>query len=104
MVSILQEHVIHVWEDSNPIFHNALVHQYREKYVKLLQDPQTAEERRQLRNKLLDFLDKSDHYTPETVLVHFPYDSKSSIYVIYPFITQWIYSACSKLIHIKYEH
>lgn len=28
------EHVIHIWKDVNPFFHNALVHQYKEKILK----------------------------------------------------------------------
>ncbi|XP_021925898.1 vam6/Vps39-like protein isoform X1 [Zootermopsis nevadensis] len=66
------EHVIHVWEDSNSIFHNALVHQYRERYQQLLVT--SSEERQKTRAKLLQFLETSSHYTPETVFVHFPYD------------------------------
>jgi len=66
------EHVVHVWEDSNPIFHNALVHQYRERCQQLL--AATSEEGEKIRIKLLQFLETSSQYTPETVLVHFPYD------------------------------
>ncbi|XP_049943822.1 vam6/Vps39-like protein [Schistocerca serialis cubense] len=69
------EHVIHVWQEKNCIFHNALVHQYREHSLQLLQNPETFEAGRALRVKLQDFLEVSEHYTPETVLIHFPYDN-----------------------------
>lgn len=47
------EHVIHSWKDENPLFHNALVHQYREKILK--DGPAHAEH---TRHKLLTFLEK----------------------------------------------
>ncbi|KAF2900283.1 hypothetical protein ILUMI_05905 [Ignelater luminosus] len=62
------EHVVHTWEDTNPLFHNALVHQYREQASG---DSPTAH---LIQKKLLDFLDTSKHYTPDTVLIHFPPD------------------------------
>jgi tetratricopeptide (TPR) repeat protein len=64
------EHVVHVWVDTNPLFHNALVHQYREKAMS--EGPAAAEH---TRRKLLEFLKKSPHYTADTVLGHFPTDS-----------------------------
>jgi hypothetical protein len=73
--------VIHVWEDSNPIFHNALVHQYRELSQQLLVT--SPEEAQKIRSKLLHFLETSSNYTPETVLVHFPYDCKYAV-IMYP--------------------
>ncbi|XP_039293207.1 vam6/Vps39-like protein [Nilaparvata lugens] len=72
------EHVIHVWKDTNPLFHNVLIHQYREKVLELCRDDATQLQIQQgnnLRTKLLNFLEKSEHYVPETVHVHFPYDS-----------------------------
>ncbi|XP_060871879.1 vam6/Vps39-like protein [Metopolophium dirhodum] len=70
------EHVIHVWNDTNAICHNALIHQYREKLQKyntmsMQADEQTAQN---TKTKLLEFLEQSKCYTPETVLVHFPLD------------------------------
>lgn len=70
------EHVIHVWNDTNAICHNALIHQYREKLQKyntmsMQADEQTAHN---TKTKLLEFLEQSKYYTPETVLVHFPLD------------------------------
>lgn len=63
------EHVVHTWDDSNPLFHNALIHQYREKAV--LEDSSAAFTKK----KLLAFLEKSTCYTPDTVLMNFPTDS-----------------------------
>lgn len=70
------EHVIHIWNDTNAICHNALIHQYREKIQKynsmsMQADEQTAQN---TKTKLLAFLEQSKYYTPETVLVHFPLD------------------------------
>lgn len=62
------EHVVHVWVDTNPLFHNALVHRYREQAMK---DGPTAQH---IQKKLINFLQDSTHYTPETVLMHFPND------------------------------
>ncbi|KAF5302308.1 hypothetical protein FQA39_LY10347 [Lamprigera yunnana] len=62
------EHVVHVWADTNPLFHNALVHQYREQAIG---DSPIAQHNQK---KLLNFLETSKHYTPDTVLIHFPTD------------------------------
>nr|XP_023015227.1 vam6/Vps39-like protein isoform X1 [Leptinotarsa decemlineata] len=64
------EHVIHTWEDSNPLFHNALIHQYREKVI--LEGSVAAEH---TQKKLLHFLETSHQYTPENVLSNFPTNS-----------------------------
>ncbi|XP_075223274.1 vacuolar protein sorting 39 [Lycorma delicatula] len=70
------EHVIHVWKETNSIFHNVLVHQYREKVQQLCNDNGQAEQQQgnNLRTKLLQLLEKSEHYVPEAVLIHFPFD------------------------------
>lgn len=62
------EHIVHVWEDKNPLFHNALVHQYREQATG---ESPTAHH---IQKKLNDFLETSKYYTPDTVLMHFPTD------------------------------
>lgn len=62
------EHVVNTWNDKNPLFHNVLVHQYREKV--LSDDPTSGT----VRKKLLEFLDKSTYYVPDTILIHFPTD------------------------------
>ncbi|CAG2162241.1 unnamed protein product [Oppiella nova] len=75
------EHVIHVWNDTTPAFHNTLIHKYRERVRILLTDYKStcAEgdesvgageepgELGDLRRKLLTFLDESDHYSTETL-------------------------------------
>jgi len=65
------EHIIHVWGDKNPIFHNALIIQYRERLCSSTanEDPNRDE----LQKKMLEFLQSSQYYTAEHVLVHFPY-------------------------------
>ncbi|XP_017882997.1 vam6/Vps39-like protein isoform X2 [Ceratina calcarata] len=71
------EHVVHVWEDTNPLFHNVLIHQYKEKCLTCLSEDATPAEKQMaqhVRQKLQQFLEKSAHYTPETILVHFPFD------------------------------
>ncbi|XP_017764075.1 PREDICTED: vam6/Vps39-like protein [Eufriesea mexicana] len=72
------EHVVHVWEDTNPSFHNVLIHQYKEKCLACMSKSATPAEKetgQHIRQKLQQFLEKSAHYTPETILVHFPFDS-----------------------------
>lgn len=72
------EHVVHVWEDTNPLFHNVLIHQYKEKCLASMDvnaTPAEKETSQHIRQKLQQFLEKSAHYTPETILVHFPFDS-----------------------------
>ncbi|XP_032663758.1 vam6/Vps39-like protein isoform X1 [Odontomachus brunneus] len=72
------EHVVHVWEDSNPLFHNVLIHQYKEKCLASMDanaTPAEKEASQHIRQKLQQFLEKSTYYTPETILVHFPFDS-----------------------------
>lgn len=62
------EHVVHVWKDTNPLFHNALVHQYRER---------AAKDKSELSQKILwEFLEKSQNYTPESVLTQFPTEDR----------------------------
>ncbi|GLH07511.1 Vam6/Vps39-like protein [Gryllus bimaculatus] len=39
--------------------------------------PSQDEEAKQLRAKLLTFLERSTHYIPETVIIHFPLDCES---------------------------
>lgn len=71
------EHVVHVWEDNNPLFHNVLVHQYKEKALLAMTptaSPAEKQNSQHMRQKLQSFLEKSQHYTPETVLRDFPFD------------------------------
>lgn len=73
------EHIIHIWSDKTPLFHNTLLLRYRQKvasmlakYVDSLGDgespcPAGKEplELGVLRRKLLDFLEISDYYSTE---------------------------------------
>ncbi|XP_063978335.1 vam6/Vps39-like protein isoform X3 [Diachasmimorpha longicaudata] len=71
------EYVVRVWEDENSLFHNILVHQYKEKCLAGMSPSATAAERQNaehVRQKLQQFLEKSMHYTPEIVLAQFPTD------------------------------
>lgn len=71
------EHVVHVWEDNNSLFHNVLVHQYKEKCLAAASataSPAEKQNIQHIREKLQKFLEKSQHYTPETVLRDFPFD------------------------------
>lgn len=71
------EHVVHNWEDTNPLFHNVLVHQYKEKCLAAESATATPAEKQNIqhiRQKLQKLLEKSQHYTPETVLRDFPFE------------------------------
>jgi hypothetical protein len=72
LVILYLEHVIHVWNEKNALFHNALINQYRENVMQEL----NTEKKEGMRKKLLDFLKSSKNFTPEHVLVHFPYDGE----------------------------
>lgn len=82
------EHVIHVWNDSNAICHNALIHQYREKLQQYKSMSMQADEQsaQNTKTKLLEFLEQSKCYTPETVLVHFPLDG-NNLHIFKTFIS-----------------
>lgn len=70
------EHVVHYWEDKNQLLHNALVYQYREKLQELMTSKSKNESHCQhIKMKLLKFLEESNNYNSEVVLVHFPYDA-----------------------------
>nr|CAG4651586.1 EOG090X0131 [Triops cancriformis] len=69
------EHVVFQWKDSNPLFHNALALQYREKVMQLLGSSSKPDEVNLWRDKLRSFLNDSEFVTPEAVLVHFPFDA-----------------------------
>ncbi|KAF9422936.1 hypothetical protein HW555_001479 [Spodoptera exigua] len=68
------EHVIHTWNDTNSLFHDALINMYRDKITDKRANLTDAEVQH-IKAKLVAFLEKSAHYTPERVLVHFPVDS-----------------------------
>ena len=68
------EHVIHTWNDTNSLFHDALINMYRDKITDK-KATLTDAEIQHIKSKLIGFLEKSAHYTPERVAVHFPTDS-----------------------------
>lgn len=70
------EHIINIWDEKNSLFHNALVNEYRDKY---LSETDGSIEKIQLRDELRRFLLKSQYYSPEIVLVHFPYECEYQV-------------------------
>lgn len=68
------EHVIHTWNDTTPLFHDALISMYRDKITDK-KGNSTEETLQHTKSKLLAFLEKSTSYTPERVILHFPNDS-----------------------------
>lgn len=70
-----------MWNDKSARIHNALIHQYREKFLQLCNPSALPTEHvigENIRTKLINFLEKSEYYTAETVLSKFPFDSKYS--------------------------
>lgn len=75
------EHIIYVWKESSTLFHNSLVHKYRELVRVMLAEYKNALPEAQepapagaepgelglLRRKLLKFLEASDSYNTETL-------------------------------------
>ena len=85
----LQEHIIHVWGDEEPRFHNRLVQLYQKSVEGLLADYKQKLGHRQrakpgqeqgelgvMRRKLLDFLRKSQHYVAADHISSFPQDGE----------------------------
>uniref|UniRef100_A0A673LV91 Vam6/Vps39-like protein n=1 Tax=Sinocyclocheilus rhinocerous TaxID=307959 RepID=A0A673LV91_9TELE len=82
------EHIIHLWDETRPEFHNVLIQLYLEKvqglmkvYLNSLPEGQTpvaagkeAGELGEYRNKLLSFLEVSSSYEPERLVSDFPFD------------------------------
>lgn len=69
------EHIISVWGESGALFHNALLLQYKDIIVGLLNRPLNEEEQETLeftKEKLKELLTSSTSYTAETVLAQFP--------------------------------
>lgn len=61
------EFVIDVWKESKPLFHNILVQQYREQSLEA-----EGEAKDDVKKKLIEFLQSSSRYNPETVYKEFP--------------------------------
>uniref|UniRef100_A0A672NDW3 Vam6/Vps39-like protein n=1 Tax=Sinocyclocheilus grahami TaxID=75366 RepID=A0A672NDW3_SINGR len=82
------EHIIYMWDETRPEFHNVLIQLYLEKvqglmkvYLNSLPEGQTpvaagkeAGELGEYRNKLLSFLEVSSSYEPERLISDFPFD------------------------------
>ncbi|XP_063354578.1 vam6/Vps39-like protein isoform X1 [Pelmatolapia mariae] len=82
------EHIIYVWEEKGPEFHNVLIQLYlgrvqvlMKEYLKLLPKGASAVpagkengELGEFRNKLLTFLDISTFYEPARLISDFPFD------------------------------
>lgn len=74
------EHIIDVWSEVKPLFHNILITQYKEKVFEYQADPdlqQVHQKKLQLketREKLINFLKLSNKYAADKVLVDFPYN------------------------------
>ncbi len=77
------EHVVYEWSDTNALFHNALAVHYKERILQLDRQqrvepsPSLTAELIEFRSKLRSFLETSGHYSPEVILVQFPYDCKT---------------------------
>lgn len=76
------EHIIEVWNEMKPLFHNILISQYKEKISELQTDPELEDNAQQkkfqleeLRKKLKTFLKSSNKYAADKVLVDLPYTS-----------------------------
>jgi Vam6/Vps39-like protein vacuolar protein sorting-associated protein 39 len=74
------EHIIDVWNEPKPLFHNILITQYREKILEYQNDPdlnvvhQKKLQLQETRAKLINFLKSSNKYAADKVLVEFPYN------------------------------
>lgn len=74
------EHIIDVWNEVKPLFHNILISQYKDKVFELQADQSLSEshqkqmELKETREKLINFLKSSSKYAADKVLVDFPYN------------------------------
>lgn len=74
------EHVIDVWNEVKPLFHNILITQYKEKVFEYQADPDLEQvfqkklQLKQTREKLVNFLKSSTKYAADKILVEFPYN------------------------------
>jgi hypothetical protein len=69
------EHIVSVWGESGALFHNALLLQYKDIIVDLLNRTRSEEDQEKLeftKQKLKELLSSSMFYTAETVLAQFP--------------------------------
>lgn len=74
------EHIIEVWNEVKPLFHNILISQYKDKVFEYQADPNLSESHqkqlqlKETREKLINFLKSSNKYAADKVLVDFPYN------------------------------
>lgn len=74
------EHIIDVWGEVKPLFHNILITQYKEKIFELQADPDIDKlltkknQMQETRQKLVNFLKSSSRFAADKVLVDFPYN------------------------------
>jgi Vam6/Vps39-like protein vacuolar protein sorting-associated protein 39 len=74
------EHIIDVWGEVKPLFHNIIITQYKEKIFELQADPDIEKlqskknQLQETRQKLVNFLKTSNKYAADKVLVDFPYN------------------------------
>uniref|UniRef100_A0A8C7TJ08 VPS39 subunit of HOPS complex n=1 Tax=Oncorhynchus mykiss TaxID=8022 RepID=A0A8C7TJ08_ONCMY len=85
------EHIVHVWEETEPEFHNVLIQLYLERVQGLMKQylnslpegvPAVAAGKEEgdlgeFRNKLLCFLEVSTSYEPGRLISDFPFDGKN---------------------------
>lgn len=80
LVILYLEHIIEVWNEVKPIFHNILITQYKEKVFDYQNDPDLEKVHQkklaleETRNKLINFLKTSSNYAADKILVEFPYN------------------------------
>jgi hypothetical protein len=73
------EHIINVWNEVKPLFHNILIQQYKDQIFNLQTDSEIENsqqkkiEMKEVRDKLVNFLKTSNKYAADKVLVDFPY-------------------------------
>lgn len=74
------EHIIDIWSEVKPLFHNILISQYKEKIFEFQADPSLHEmhqkqlQLKEIRAKLINFLKSSNYFAADKVLVDFPYN------------------------------
>lgn len=74
------EHIINIWSEVKPIFHNILIQQYKEQITNLKSDPdlennyQKKIELQNFREKLVNFLKTSNKYAADKIVCELPAD------------------------------
>ena len=74
------EHIIEIWNEPKPLFHNTLIKKYRDKISECKTDMEVNKNTQKqsameaTRAKLITFLKTSDKYHADKILVDFPYN------------------------------